>query len=50
MVNTKKINVTKHFHFPWGAMIRFSALYLVALAVIHGLVYCGIWTYSVLSF
>lgn len=39
MANTKKISVTKNFHFPWGTMIRFSALYLLALVVIHGLVY-----------
>ena len=39
MVNTKKINVTKNFHFPWGTMLRFSGLYLFALVLIHGLVY-----------
>lgn len=37
--NKKKISMAKAFRFPWMAMIRFSALYLLALVVIHCLVY-----------
>ena len=37
--NKKKISRAKAFRFPWMAMIRFSALYLLALVVIHCLVY-----------
>ena len=37
--NKKKNSMVKAFRFPWMAMIRFSALYLLALMVIHCLVY-----------
>ena len=37
--NKKKNSMVKAFRFPWMAMIRFSALYLLALVVIHCLVY-----------